>query len=511
MWQAVNLEEPIVKQLARKRSTGLNGAHYRKNPGGRAPWTIGLLGFLVPLLGMWGPSFWNDEIATISAARRSPEELLELLRSVDAVHGVYYLLMHLWTAVFGFSELSMRIPSAIAVGLACAGTVVIGRKLGSEFVGIGAGLVLAFLPRMVWAGTEARQSALITLLAVALTLLLIRAWNSRRAIDWALYALCAAAGIYVFMFFALAIAAHFVAALVLRRQVLALLLSSLAAVLAASPFLLVALGQKGQVAWIQDRSLLQNIQALAVKQFFYGDDRPTGNLPPNWVLGAVVVLGLLQLGLVVLGLIHAAKNPEFRALAVVAASAVVVPIAALLLASILIQPVYVPRYLTFTAPMFALLVGLGMDKVRGLGSRQLMVVAGLLLIAALPQQLALKSLVNEPKDTERHVAALLDADGSGRASVVYERPEDRDPALAYPASFSRLTDLSLESSPADSGTLWGVNKPVSATDLEHRGTVYFIGMGTGSSPDLGAFQEAGCTQITAIITERLRFLRYSCE
>ncbi|WP_120519762.1 glycosyltransferase family 39 protein [Arthrobacter celericrescens] len=500
-----------MTQLARTGRAGTEGTRFREKPHSLWLWAIGLLGFLVPLAKAWVPSFWNDEITTISAARRSPEQLFELLKSVDAVHGAYYLLMHFWTSLFEFSELSMRLPSAIAVGLACAGTVVIGRKLGNEFVGLGAGLVLVFLPRMVWAGTEARQSALIALFAVALTLFLIRAWNSGHVIDWVLYSVCAAAGVYVFMFFALAIAAHVVAAVLLRRRVLAVLVSALAAAIAASPFLLFALGQKGQVAWIQDRSLLQNIQAIAVKQFFYGDDRPTGNLPPGWVLGAVVVLGLLQLGLAVLGLIHSAGHTEFRGLAVLAACAVAVPIGVLLLVSILVQPVYVPRYLTFTAPMFALLVGLGLDKVRSLGSRKLAAAAALVLLAGLPQQLTLKSLVNGPRDTERHVAALLDADGPGPAAVVYGRPEDRDPALAYPASFSRLTDLSLKASPEESGTLWGVNKEVTAAELEHRGRVYFIGSGTGPTPDPGAFQQAGCTQTRATATERLRFVVYDCS
>ena len=500
-----------MTQLARGGRTGSKDTRFREEFHNRATWLIGLLGFLVPAAGAWVPSFWNDEIATVSAARRSPGQLLELLESVDAVHGAYYFLMHAWASLFGFTELSMRMPSAIAVGLACAGTVVIGRKLASEFVGVSAGLVLAFLPRMVWAGTEARQSALIALIAVALTLLLIRAWNSGRVVDWALYAACAAVGVYVFMFFVLAIAAHAVSAAVLRRRALAVFLSALAAAVAASPFLLFALGQKGQVAWIQDRSLLQNVQAIAVKQFFYGDDRPTGNLPPGWVLGAVVVLGLLQLGLAALGLVRAAKEPAFRSLAVVAAVAVVVPIAALLLLSVLVQPMYVPRYLTFTAPMFALLVALGLDKVRGLGSRKLAVVAALVLVASLPQQLPLKSVVNEPKDTERHIAALLDADGSAPAAVVYEHPEDRDPSLAYPASFSRLTDLSLQSSPVESGTLWGVNKQVTAADLEHRGRVYFLGTGPASAPVPGAFQQAGCTRTGSVVSDRLRLVSYDCR
>ena len=115
------------------------------------PASIAVLGFLVAFTGSWIPSFWNDEIATISAADRSPAELWTLLQSVDAVHGAYYFFMQLWTSVFGTSEVALRVPSAIAGGLACGGTVLIGRRIGSNTIGIAAGLVLAVLPRMVWA------------------------------------------------------------------------------------------------------------------------------------------------------------------------------------------------------------------------------------------------------------------------------------------------------------------------------------------------------------------------
>ena len=69
----------------------------------------------------WGgqPSYWFDEAATLSAARRSVPQLWALLRSTDAVHGLYYLGMHGWLALVGTSEAATRAPSAIGLGLAC--------------------------------------------------------------------------------------------------------------------------------------------------------------------------------------------------------------------------------------------------------------------------------------------------------------------------------------------------------------------------------------------------------
>ncbi len=475
-----------------------------------APAGIGLLAFAVAFIGSWIPSFWDDEIATISAAGRSPAELLELLRSVDAVHGLYYFFMHAWTSVFGFSEVAMRTPSALAVGLACAGTVLIGRKLGSESIGVASGLVLALLPRMVWAGTEARQSAFTALLAVVLTLLLVRAWQSNRPIDWVLYGVCAVVGVCMFMFFVLAIVSHAVAALILRRRPLAVIITCGAAGAAVLPFLLFAMTQKAQVEWIQNRSLVENLAIAAVKQFFYGDDRPTGNLPPQWILGFVLVLGVSQVALVAWGLWSVRRASTYRPLVVLGLVGVALPMAGLLLVSVVAQPVYVARYLTFTAPLFALLVGLGLDRLRTGRKWILPLAATLVVLGSLVPQLTIKSVVNEPADTERRIAAFIAAETTKPSAAVYAYPELADMAIAYPEDFRLITNLSLAESPADSGTLWGKNAPVTAEQLRGRGDVWFVGAGGGAPNDLSAFESAGCLQTRNLSFQRMALISYTC-
>lgn len=508
---------PVSGQKGR-RSSELHAAPVSSNgsPSSR-PWlspaAVGFAAFLVAFLGSWIPSFWDDEIATVSSAGRSPGELFTLLQSVDAVHGTYYLFMHAWTSVFGFSELALRTPSAIAVGLACAGTVLIGRRLGSESIGIASGLVLAVLPRMVWSGTEARQYAISALLAVLLTLLLIRAWESNRSIDWILYGACAALGVFVFMFFALAVVSHAVAALILRKRILGTLITSAGIGLLVLPFLLFALTQKAQVDWIQNRSFLQNLSAAAVKQFFYGDDRPTGNLPPTWILATVGLLGVAQVVLVILGIVGVARggrNSNLQTLLVLCLTTVILPVTGLLVVSLIAQPVYVARYLTFTAPAFALLVGLGLDYVRRNQRRLLPFAVAVVLGASLVPQLTLKSVVNEPQDTERDIAAIIDDETEGPAAVVYERPDLRDVSIAYPSAFTPLTDLSLAASPAESGTLWGTNKEVTAAELSGRGHVWFVGAGGGLVPDLKAFNDAGCSSTEVKRSQRVLLLSYNC-
>ena len=66
----------------------------------------------VTLWGIKSASYWRDEAATLSATRRSFPQLIRMLGNVDAVHGVYYVLMWPVVHLIGTDELAMRLPSA---------------------------------------------------------------------------------------------------------------------------------------------------------------------------------------------------------------------------------------------------------------------------------------------------------------------------------------------------------------------------------------------------------------
>ncbi|MEV8531038.1 hypothetical protein [Streptomyces sp. NPDC051211] len=110
-----------------------------------APWRVLLPpAALALLLGLWGldrgGSMWRDESVTWQVAHRPLGELWELLGRVDAVHGLYYLLMH---GVFAVSDgagahaaagaagglWALRLPSVAATALAAAGVAAIGHRL----------------------------------------------------------------------------------------------------------------------------------------------------------------------------------------------------------------------------------------------------------------------------------------------------------------------------------------------------------------------------------------------
>ncbi|MDG4866011.1 hypothetical protein P8605_48455, partial [Streptomyces sp. T-3] len=89
-------------------------------------------------LGLWGldrGTMWRDESATFQVARRSLPEIWQLLGSVDAVHGLYYVLMHLAVSVHP-GEVALRLPSVLAATATAALVAALGVRLARARVGL---------------------------------------------------------------------------------------------------------------------------------------------------------------------------------------------------------------------------------------------------------------------------------------------------------------------------------------------------------------------------------------
>ena len=173
------------------------------------PLIVGVLATAVSLGGAGRPSFWYDEAATISASySRSLGQLWQMLRHVDAVHGLYYLLMHGWFQIFAPTEFWSRAPSGLAIGGAAAGLVVLGRQFSSRTVAVASGVVCAILPRATWAGIEARPYALSMMAAVWLTVLLVYAARRDNASAWLAYGMVLAISILLDVYLVLLFLTH---------------------------------------------------------------------------------------------------------------------------------------------------------------------------------------------------------------------------------------------------------------------------------------------------------------
>ncbi|MEO3778083.1 glycosyltransferase family 39 protein [Micromonospora sp. B11E3] len=393
-------------------------------------WVVpALLTLAVTLTGVNGAQPWRDELATWSAATRSPAGLARMAGTIDAGAVPYYLLMHGWLALTGDSATALRLPSVLAMAGAAGLTAVLGERLLGRRTGLAGGLLFAAVPGASRYAQEARPYAFVALFAVLATLLLVRAIDRPGWRAWAAYAAAVTAlGLAHLVALGL-LAAHAVAVLARRGRGAArragaadspaahsrpaddparaadsraepagrrgrplrgwlTALAPAAAVLA--PLALLSAGQRGrQLDWV-DPARLADLAAL-----------------PGALARAGAVGGLL-LGLAVLGAVRAGRR------ALLPAAGVALPTLLLFVAG-LAAPVWVPRYLFFTVPFACLLAGAALATVTLPAASAVVLLAALL---GLPDQAALR------RSHEWPPGALVDYRGAARVVDQGRRPGD---------------------------------------------------------------------------------------
>lgn len=387
------------------------------------------------------------------SAQRPLESLFGMLGRVDAVHGLYYLFLHFWIRLVGISEFAVRFPSAIAVGIAAAGVVLLASRFASRRVMLVAGLACVVLPRFTYMGEEARSYAFSTAVAVWLTLLLVvlLQTHTRRRLFWAGYALLAAIGIWLFLYLALLLLAHGAFVLLDRRSRplrRAWLASAGAAVLIALPIGVIAVLERHQLAFLSEHPL--NLNAILVEPWF-------GN-------AALAVVGWLLMGVAAVAAFRRRTHRQSR-LALLAGLWLVIPATILLCASVTVLPIYSVRYLSFAAPAAALLIGLGVD---GLGRNYLrwIAVAALVALAAPTWVYQRGQYAKDGGSDWRQVSTYIGANAQPGDGIYFDattKPSQR-PRIAmhlYPGSYTGVVDVALRV-PFDKGTwLWDSVVPLS--------------------------------------------------
>ncbi|WP_231976775.1 hypothetical protein, partial [Mycobacterium sp. E740] len=313
---------------------------------------VAVFAVAVSAAGAARPSLWFDEAATISASTRSVPELWRLLHNIDAVHGLYYLLMHGWFAVFPVTEFYSRLSSCLAVGIAAAGVVVLARQFSGRTLAVCAGIVFAILPRVTWAGIEARSYALTAAAAVWLTVLLVVGVRRNTRWLWACYGLAVVAASLLNVFVVLLVLGHAVAlaSLGARRAAVQRWIAAVAVALTAVvPFLAFGRTQIAQVRWISPLGW-HTVAEVVQEQYF-----------DHSVAFAVAAGVVLALPLVMRRFRPA--DAGVRPLVVLSIAWIALPTAVLLIYSAFLEPVYYPRYLTYTSPAMALLLAVGLTAI----------------------------------------------------------------------------------------------------------------------------------------------------
>ncbi|MFF0215261.1 hypothetical protein [Streptomyces vinaceus] len=410
-------------------------------------------------LGLWGlsrqDSVWRDEAATWQVAGRSTGEIVDMLGNVDAVHGLYYLLMHGLFELFGASTTTLRLPSVLAVAAAAACVAVIGRRLAGFWAGLGGGMALGLLPAVQFYLQEGRPYALVAAGAGLSTLLLVsllsEAPGPERRVRprWTAYAGTVLVCALLNWLSLLVLPAHAVTLWWVRagrRVWLRWAAYGACAVAGALPLVLFSRSQSDQVSWIPPLTwhmMIGPAILLALGGVCALADRPRSDRPrtdgprtggPRTGRLSATAVGLPLLAVPQLGLIGIS----------------------------LVQPLFLDRYVLFSMLGLALLIGAGLGAAvraarplfpRGAG---LLVpgAIGVSVLALLPVELdkrAPASRVDDVLAVAGEVARL----GRPGDAVLFVPAARRDTALVSPGAFAGLADVALERGPVASATLKG--------------------------------------------------------
>ncbi|MEV7806417.1 glycosyltransferase family 39 protein [Microbispora sp. NPDC088329] len=340
----------------------------------RAGWTrwmpliAGLVTTCVAISGTTA-SLSADEVATYGAAVARPlSGLWELVQRIDGHFLPYYLLIHVWSWL-GEAEWWLRLPSALAAGVAAGFLADLGRRLAGPRAGTIAAALFAVLPSVSYHGANARPYAFAAAAAV------VSAWALHRVAE----APTGSAGWKRVCWYAASVAflgcTHLFSVLVLPAQLLAALLvlprrtfltrivpATAAGCVPPAVLALVGWSERHAISWIQPHGpdVLLKFPKHAAGSDLAG--------PPLFALALVGVVILLRRSL---------------PWGVLAGGWLVLPPVLLLVIDALVTPAYVDRYVFVTAPALALAGGVALGSVRLAPVPFALVCVPVVLVAAL--------------------------------------------------------------------------------------------------------------------------------
>lgn len=324
-----------------------------------APLPIRLLVVVVPFVVAAALGFrrsltvplWRDEHATALHAALPLEDLVRSLSAGDAVLGPYYVLMQLFTPLWGLDE-GMRIPSLVAFATTAAVVSTIALRWWGALPALGGGLFFALNGAAVTAGITARPYALM-LLFVALAILAAATARPRGDWRWIGYSAVALAAVTMHLISLIAIVCIGVLAYGQPRGYLLRWLTWSTPALGAG-VVIAAIGatQQGQIAWLTPADPRGALSALA---------QVSGTSAYRAVIWDAVGLLVLLAGAVAAFIAirrtteAADRGALLRPVVFAAVLGFAAP-AALLLVSWVAIPVFTARYLTWVSLGGALLV-----------------------------------------------------------------------------------------------------------------------------------------------------------
>jgi mannosyltransferase len=313
-----------------------------------------VLAAILRVRGIGRDSLWGDEALTWILARMSLPELIRHATWWEQIPPLHHLIVKAWMGVFGDSEASLRMPSALAGIASVYMLYALVAKLMGRRVALMSALLLAVSPMHIAYSQECRTYALHVLLGLICCDVFVRLLRRPTPTLHAAYAISAALFMYSHPYAAFTLAALHAFYLLRRRRprrvrrmplsFKSLLIDDLAALALFSPWLPVIARWMGQVQptiWLS-RVTLDDISRTL------------------WFFSGQTAMLCVMVALLVIAVWRWRRREGFWLLLLIALTPVVVPVVICLL----IGPAFVPRYAIMGVSGFVAVAAAGVAALR---------------------------------------------------------------------------------------------------------------------------------------------------
>lgn len=405
-----------------------------------------------------GQSLRLDEAQSLWQSGRSVPGILNLV--AEDVHvPLYHVILHYWRLVLGDGVLTARLLSLLFYLASIPALYALGELAYSRKIGLFAALLLTVSPFMNWYGNEIRMYTLFTFLTILNQYFFISLWKRSDHWSWLGYFATALLGVYSHYFFFVVLTVQAVFYL-FRRDLFPK--GSFVRLAAVALIVLVAFAPWAWDVWSQGLAGNQEPVLPApttvnlfstFAQFLFGfqDDHLNTFMLSLWPIA--VILGLLSLR----------KNMRPSLETEYFVTTILVSVAVMFVGSLLVQPVFVSRYLIFTVPSLFLVL----SSVFNAYAPRLRRVATVGLVSLMLIMLAVEiwSPATPVKEDYRAATDYLNTHAAAQDVVVVSAP-----FTLYPVEYYYRGDAPLSSLPIWNQYAHGAIPAYSASELQSDAT-----------------------------------------
>lgn len=324
---------------------------------------------------VWGidsESYWLDEAISVRQAQEPLEESIGMVKK-DTHLPLYITLLNVWVHLFGVSEASTRLMSAV-FGVASVYVIfLLGRKLFNKKVGLYSSVILAFSSISIYYSQEARLYSLFVFLAMLSFYFYVSFMEKKNLKNTLLYAFFTLLMIYTFLFAALVMLVqnvyYFLKNMRNSRNLLHWIILQAALFAVFVPWITVLFEQLKVISYI---SWIARPTPMMVFWTF------------NDLFSNLLVLSVFLLTVSISAYIlwKSRGGYETRHLELLAIWALL-PVAVVIAFSLFFTPVYHTRYFLFSLPAFYLLFAWSLSRVPGKKYVQIVLVILIMFFSAI--------------------------------------------------------------------------------------------------------------------------------